>query len=179
MKQRAALIVTLLATLSAPAAFLPPAWAEERAVLTHDAVSAMIESPYQLGELLSRDGIWSIVNLDGKDAGYVFQTAPLAPITGFSSAPIDMLVALTTEGRFIDVELPNHNESTFASGLGPRDGAAARLSEPVSRPVDRRRDYGRRALWRGAQGADMVVLNGVTNATAELPPILWTGVRVI
>ncbi|MFT4794009.1 MAG: transcriptional regulator of nitric oxide reductase [Paracoccaceae bacterium] len=166
MKQRSALILRVALVLLALAVSCLPLRAQDDGLLTKDALGAMIEPPYQLGERLSDDGVWSIVNLDGKDAGYVFQTAPLAPIPGFSGAPIDMLVTLDREGRFIDVELLHHNEPIFVSGLG-----TAPLHEFLSQyqglsiadAITVGVPYG-----EGGQGSDMVFLNGVTKATASV-----------
>lgn len=143
-----------------------PAMAQDDPYLTRDALAAKIAPPYQLGERLSDDGVWSIFNLDGKDAGYVFQTAPLAPIPGFSGASIDMLATLDLEGRFIDVELLKHNEPIFVSGLGQapfhefmRQYKGLSIADAITIGVP----YG-----VAAQGSDMVFLHGVTKATASV-----------
>ncbi|MFT7391993.1 MAG: NosR/NirI family nitrous oxide reductase transcriptional regulator [Paracoccaceae bacterium] len=158
-------LVRLARALFLVAALASPALADE-AFLPPDAIAAKIEPPYQLGERLSDDGVWSIVNLDGKDAGYVFQTAPLAPLPGFSGAPIDMLVTLDLEGRFINVELLKHNEPIFVSGLGQapfhefmRQYKGLSIADAITVGVP----YG-----EAAQGSDMVFLHGVTKATASV-----------
>ena len=56
-------------------------------VLSQAELEVRVEPPYKLGEKLSETGIWSIVDLSGDDAGYVFETGPLAPLLGFSGAP--------------------------------------------------------------------------------------------
>ena len=72
----------------------------------------------ELGEQLSDDGVWQLLNSGGAEAGYVFETKPMAPLPGFSGAPINLLVVLDLEGNFLNVHLVSHNEPIFVSGLG-------------------------------------------------------------
>ncbi|MGF1474083.1 MAG: 4Fe-4S binding protein [Geminicoccaceae bacterium] len=74
--------------------------------------------PYKLGEPTGSDGVWTIVDAGGGPAGYVFETEPLAPLPGFSGAPINLLVTLDRDGRFLDVSIISQNEPVFVSGLG-------------------------------------------------------------
>ena len=83
-----------------------------------DVLAEKVEPPNVLGEKLSEDGVWSIVDPAGIEAGYVFQTGPLAPLPGFSGEPIDVLVTLDRDGLFLNAELLEHNEPIFVSGLG-------------------------------------------------------------
>ena len=135
-------------------------------LLSRDALAARIEPPFQLGKQVSENGVWTLVNLDGAEAGHVFQTAPLAPMPGFSGAPIDMLVSIDAEGRFIDVELLEHNEPIFVSGLGEaplhrflEQYRGLNLSDRITVGVP----YG-----AGGGGGDAVALDGVTKATASV-----------
>ena len=91
--------------------------AEKTAFLSAGEASRFVEPPYALGQSIS-PGSWELVNLDGRVAGYGFESEPLAPLPGFSGAPINMFVQITVEGRFIDVKLVRHNEPIFVSGLG-------------------------------------------------------------
>lgn len=88
------------------------------APLEQAALESHVAPPYRLGAQIDPRGAWTITDLAGADAGYVFQTAPLAPIPGFSGQPIDVLVTLGLDGRFIDAELLSQNEPVFVSGLG-------------------------------------------------------------
>lgn len=88
------------------------------APLGRDEIAGFIVPPYALGEPVNDKGVWSLRNSGGAEAGYVFETAPMAPLPGFSGAPINMLVLLDLEGRFIDLRLISHNEPIFVSGLG-------------------------------------------------------------
>src|SRR5690606_17786967 len=73
------------------------------APLDREALAGMIVPPYALGEPVNDKGVWTLLNSGGAEAGYVFETGPLAPLPGFSGAPINMLVTIDRDGRFLDV----------------------------------------------------------------------------
>ena len=136
-------------------------------VLTPDELALKVEPPYELGELLDENGIWSIRDRTGVDAGYVFETGPLAPLPGFSGAPIHVLVTMDSDGRFLRAELLDHNEPIFVSGLGQapfhefvRQYRGLSVLDPIVVGVP----YG--AGDRDATAA--VYLDGVTKATASV-----------
>ena len=86
--------------------------------LDPDTLATKIEPPNELGEQLSDNGVWSILDRTGNEAGYIFETGALAPLPGFSGAAINVLVTLDRDGRFLRAELLEHNEPIFVSGLG-------------------------------------------------------------
>ena len=62
-------------------------------------------APYALGERDDRLPVWPIFKQNATETelvAYVFESVDLAPIPGFSGTPIDLLVALTPEGSFLD-----------------------------------------------------------------------------
>ena len=75
--------------------------------------------PLELGTRDSALPMWSLLHPGGAIAGYVFESRELAPIPGFSGTPINLLVMIDPEGRFLDVRVLEHNEPVFVSGLGP------------------------------------------------------------
>ena len=103
----AGLVLSLTASLSA--------WAEPSG---RDVIAPLIVPPMELGEPLNDEGVWQLLNSGGAEAGYVFETEPMAPLPGFSGAPINVLVVLDLDGQFLDVQLISHNEPIFVSGLG-------------------------------------------------------------
>jgi transcriptional regulator of nitric oxide reductase/ferredoxin len=126
----------------------------------------MIVPPFSLGEPVGDDGVWQLLNSGGSEAGYVFETEPLAPLPGFSGAPINVLVMLDLEGRFLDVRLIEHNEPIFVSGLGEAPfrkffdqyrGLSISSTLVVGVP------YG-----DAASASSLVYLDGVTKATASV-----------
>lgn len=134
--------------------------------LSRDDLSAFVRAPFSLGEALNDKGVYSLLNSGGAEAGYVFETEPLAPLPGFSGAPINVLVVLDLEGKFLDVQLISHNEPIFVSGLGEAPfrkffeqygGLSISDSIVVGTP------YG-----EGASGSSLVYLDGVTKATASV-----------
>lgn len=136
-------------------------------VLSDEALAAKVEPPYELGEPLGDDGIWTIRDRTGIDAGYIFETGPLAPLPGFSGAAIHVLVTLDADGRFLRAELLDHNEPIFVSGLGQapfhafmRQYRGLSIFDPITVGVP----YG--AGNRDATAA--VYLDGVTKATASV-----------
>lgn len=134
--------------------------------LSRDDLSAFVRAPFSIGEALNDKGVYSLLNSGGAEAGYVFETEPLAPLPGFSGAPINVLVVLDLEGKFLDVQLISHNEPIFVSGLGEAPfrkffeqygGLSISDSIVVGTP------YG-----EGATGSSLVYLDGVTKATASV-----------
>jgi transcriptional regulator of nitric oxide reductase/ferredoxin len=143
--------------------FTPPAGAEP---LPADRISEMIMPPFSLGAPLNQPGVYSLLNSGGAEAGYVFETEPLAPLPGFSGAPINMLVVLDLEGKILDVRMIEHNEPIFVSGLGDAPfhkfleqyrGLSIASSIVVGTP------YG-----DAGGGGALVYLDGVTKATASV-----------
>ncbi|MFB2550510.1 4Fe-4S binding protein [Ensifer soli] len=151
------LALLLLALVALPAAAAP---------LAREALEAMIVPPYALGEPVNDKGVWSLLNSGGAEAGYVFETGPLAPLPGFSGAPIDMLVTIDRDGRFLDVRLVSHNEPIFVSGLGEaplRAFLEQYRGHSIREPLVVGTPYG-----AAGGGSDLVYLDGVTKATASV-----------
>lgn len=149
------LLVLVLSSLTAKAEPLP-----------REKIEPFIRAPFSLGEVLNESNVYALLNSGGAEAGYVFETEPLAPLPGFSGAPINMLVVLDLEGRFLDVQLIEHNEPIFVSGLGEAPfnkffeqygGLSISDSIVVGTP------YG-----DAAGGSQLVYLDGVTKATASV-----------
>ncbi len=143
------------------ALFSMPARALDRADL-----EPHVMPPFSIGEPVNDEGVWELLNSGGALAGYVFETEPLAPLPGFSGAPINILVMLDLDGRFMDVKLISHNEPIFVSGLGEAPfrkffeqyrGLSITSSIVVGTP------YGTQS-----GGDALVYLDGVTKATASV-----------
>lgn len=134
--------------------------------LDRSALAEMIMPPFSLGDPVNARGVYHLLNSGGGEAGYVFETEPLAPLPGFSGAPINALVTLDLEGNFLDVRLIDHNEPVFVSGLGEAPFHAffeqyAGLS--ISSSIVVGTPYG-----EGSLGSSLVYLDGVTKATASV-----------
>lgn len=136
------------------------------APLSHAALADMIVPPYALGDEVNGNGVWTLLNSGGAEAGYVFETGPLAPLPGFSGAPINMLVTIDRDGRFLDVRLLSHNEPIFVSGLGEaplRAFLEQYRGRSIREPLVVGTPYG-----DAGSGSDLVYLDGVTKATASV-----------
>ncbi len=134
--------------------------------LPREQIEPYVVPPYALGEQLDDKGVWELLNSGGAEAGYVFETMLMAPLPGFSGAPINILVLLDRDGRFIDVRLVAHNEPIFVSGLG--EAPFHKFFEQyrghsINEPLVVGNAYG----GAGA-GSDLVYLDGVTKATASV-----------
>lgn len=146
--------------------WLSSAVALAAAPLSRAEVEGFIIPPYALGDPVNEQGVWSLLNSGGAEAGYVFETGPLAPLPGFSGAPIDMLVMLDLEGRFIEVRLISHNEPIFVSGLGEapfRKFLEQYRGLSINTPMVVGVPYG-----EGAGGNGVTYLDGVQKATASV-----------
>ena len=135
------------------------------AYLSDEDAARFVEPPYALGESIGL-GAWELKNLDGRIAGYGFESEPLAPLPGFSGAPIDMFVQITVEGRFIDVKLVKHNEPIFVSGLGEaplRNFLSQYKGHSITESIVVGVPYGGKS-----SASSLVYLDGVTKATASV-----------
>lgn len=89
---RAACVI-LLSLLLVGSVLSRPADAQARTLSRQD-IAAFVQPPFALGPAVNDKGVYSLLNSGGAEAGYVFETEPLAPLPGFSGAPINMLVTL-------------------------------------------------------------------------------------
>ncbi len=134
--------------------------------LDREALADLIVPPYALGQPVNDKGVYALLNSGGAEAGFVFETQPLAPLPGFSGQPINMLVMLDNDGRFLDVRLIAHNEPIFVSGLGEapfREFLEQYRGHSISEDLVVGVPYG-----AGGAGSDLSYLDGVTKATASV-----------
>lgn len=134
--------------------------------LPRDVLEPYIVPPMSLGEQINDKGVWQLLNSGGAEAGYVFETEPMAPLPGFSGAAINMLVVLDLDGRFLDVQLISHNEPIFVSGLPEKlfyDFFKQYRGHSISDTLVVGSPYG-----GAAEGSALVYLDGVTKGTASV-----------
>jgi transcriptional regulator of nitric oxide reductase/ferredoxin len=134
--------------------------------LSRDVIAPYIAPPMELGERLNDEGVWQLLNSGGAEAGYVFETEPMAPLPGFSGAAINMLVVLELDGSFLDVQLISHNEPIFVSGLPEKlfyDFFKQYRGHSISDTLVVGSPYG-----TGSDGSALVYLDGVTKGTASV-----------
>lgn len=134
--------------------------------LDRAAMSEFVYAPYGLGEELGDKGLWELLNSGGGLAGYAFETELMAPLPGFSGAPINVFVMLDLDGQFLDVRLISHNEPIFVSGLG--EAPLRRFLEQYAGHSMSETMVVGNAYGDGGAGSPLVYLDGVTKATASV-----------
>ncbi|MDJ0992351.1 MAG: 4Fe-4S binding protein [Dinoroseobacter sp.] len=135
--------------------------------LTRAQVEGYVQPPFKLGNLINDNGVYELVNVYDEPAGYIFETLDLAPLPGFSGAPINLIVTLDRQGGFIDVKLLDHNEPIFVSGLGnaPFEAFVEQYRGlNIATPIVVGTPYGN----SGDDGSALTYLDGVTKATASV-----------
>ncbi|WP_233251903.1 4Fe-4S binding protein [Limnohabitans sp. Jir72] len=78
-------------------------------------------APLLVGEKDRDLPIWPILKQDLTSTtvvAYAYESIDLSPIPGFSGTPFNLLVALDTQGQFMDVRVISHHEPVFLDGLG-------------------------------------------------------------
>ncbi|MCB1352778.1 MAG: 4Fe-4S binding protein [Rhodobacteraceae bacterium] len=129
-------------------------------------LAPFVKPPMSIGNAVNDKGVYELLNSGGALAGYVFETEQLAPLPGFSGAPINVFVMLDLDGRFLDVRLISQNEPIFVSGLG--EAPFRRFFEQyrglsITAPIVVGTQYGRHE-----RGGSLVYIDGVTKATASV-----------
>jgi transcriptional regulator of nitric oxide reductase len=146
------------------------AWA---GVLTRDALTKVFPAPYLVKEREQDLPVWPIFKQSGPPnfttdlVGYVFESADLAPVPGFSGTPINLLVAINANGEFMDVAVLSHHEPVFLGGVG---------EEPLVRFLTQYKGLGlKQNITVGSStartvhlGGTNVYLDGISRATASL-----------
>ena len=142
-------------------------------VLTREALANAFPSPYLVKEKEKDVPVWPIFKQSGPPnfttdlVGYVFESADLAPVPGFSGTPINLLVAMNTNGEFMDVAVLSHHEPVFVGGVG---------EEPLVRFLTQYKGLGLKqniTVGSGTArtvhiGGTNVYLDGISRATASL-----------
>jgi NosR/NirI family transcriptional regulator, nitrous oxide reductase regulator len=78
---------------------------------------AAVPKSVEVGVRDSKFPVWPL--LQGRDiVGYLFRTDDLVDIPGFAGTPINLLIAMDSQGVFMDVRLIHQNEPVFVGGIG-------------------------------------------------------------
>lgn len=156
----ACLLASVLCSLTTAAGELAKADIERR-----------FQRPLHVGEKLREIPAWPLTSElkpDGGPVGYVFESIDLAPIPGFEGTPINLLVAIDADGKFLDVQVLRQHEPVFLGGLGPlplAEFVKQYRGKSLKQNIAISSAYGN----RDASGdGHRVVLDGVTKATASV-----------
>lgn len=90
-------------------------------VMTREELVRRYPVPYLVGEKDRAVPVWPIFQQNATEnrlAGYVFESIDLAPISGFSGVPVNLLIALDPKGNFLEVRVISQHEPVFLDGLG-------------------------------------------------------------
>lgn len=160
----AGMVVIVLALLST----VGPAAAGQ---LKRSDLEAKFSPPFAVGEKDEKLPIWPIFRTEGTQErlwGWIFESADLTPIPGFSGTPPNLLVILDAQGTFQRVAVISQHEPVFLDGLGPEpldrfveQYAGKTLAQNVKVGPPRGETGGRR------EGANAVI-DGVAKATASV-----------
>ncbi|MDI4658510.1 MULTISPECIES: 4Fe-4S binding protein [Xanthobacter] len=126
----AEMLGVLRSLLSLVLALVAAASASQAGELSREELVAKFSPPFVLGERDADLPIYPIFSTEGTQdrlVGYIFESADLAPIPGFSGTPPNLLITLGVEGTFQRVSVISQHEPVFVDGLGP---------EPLDRFVE-------------------------------------------
>lgn len=129
------------------------------------------QRPLHVGDKLREVPAWPLTSELTPSAGpigYVFESIDLAPIPGFEGTPINLLVAIDSAGRFIEVEVLHQHEPVFLGGLGPvplHSFVKQYKDKSLKQEISVASTYGN---TRGGASGNRVVLDGVAKATASV-----------
>lgn len=110
-----------LVFLGLMAALLGPA--AQAGMMDRAAMERAFPSPLIVGEKDRDLPVWPLYKQDATSTpivAYAFESIDFAPIPGFSGTPMNLLVALDKDGKFMDVKVLSHHEPVFLEGLGPQ-----------------------------------------------------------
>lgn len=128
-------------------------------------------SAIRVGDKLREIPVWPLIGElapDNGPVGYVFETIDLAPIPGFEGTPMNLLVAIDSSGKFMDVEVLRQHEPVFVGGLGPvpfdefvRQYQGKNIRQQITISTGQ-------SDPRSTSGANTVVFDGIAKATASI-----------
>lgn len=90
-------------------------------VMDRAAMENAFPSPLIVGEKDRDVPVWPIFKQEATATpivAYAFESIDFAAIPGFSGTPMNLLVALDKDGKFMEVKVLNHHEPVFLEGLG-------------------------------------------------------------
>ncbi|MFM8466199.1 MAG: 4Fe-4S binding protein [Oxalobacteraceae bacterium] len=111
--------------------------ASQAVTLKKADVDAYLSSRYAVGDIHPNVPVWPLFARESPDAnekpalvGYAFESVDFEPVRGYGGKPINILVAIDTEGNFLLSRLIDHREPLFRSEAG-----IAKLTEFASQYV--------------------------------------------
>ncbi|MGB0467118.1 MAG: 4Fe-4S binding protein [Pontibacterium sp.] len=131
------------------------------------AIKVLFPRVTRLGEPEQNPAVVPVYQLD-ELLGYAFQSTDLTDLPGFSGEPINLLVGIDVQGKFVGVTVLEHHEPIFIHGLGEgpmydfvHQYAGRSVTDRII--IDGRRKGSNEALDNGT-----VYFDGVTKATVSV-----------
>jgi NosR/NirI family nitrous oxide reductase transcriptional regulator len=126
-----------------------------------------------IGDKLRDVPAWPVYSEKNPNAGpvfYVFETFDLAPIPGFEGTPMNLLVEMDANGKFVDVQVLRQHEPVFLGGLGPAVfDEYLKQYRGVSIKQQIKINTGQSSRSAGnVVGPNTVVFDGISKATASI-----------
>ena len=140
-------------------------------VMTRETMAQAFPAPLIVGEKDRDLPVWPILKQDLTSTNvvaYAYESIDLSAIPGFSGTPFNLLVALDTQGQFMDVRVISHHEPVFLEGLGPA---------PLTAFVEQYKDLSLKQSIKittgqnnaaNKTGSANVYIDGVAKATASV-----------
>lgn len=138
-------------------------------VLSREMLSPYFPSPFVVGEKDPGLPVWEIFK-EGPvptPVGYAFESIDFAQIPGFAGTPMNLLVAIDTDGQLLSVRVLSQHEPVFVGGLG-EEPLNAFVEQYKGKSLLQNISVSSRMNRKGGISADEVVLDGVTKATASV-----------
>ncbi|MEW6707580.1 MAG: 4Fe-4S binding protein [Pseudomonadota bacterium] len=101
--------------------WLLAACAAQAGVMTRERLAAAFPAPLVVGERDAALPVWPVFKQEATETvlvAYLFESIDFAPVPGFSGTPVNLLVALDAQGRFLEVRVLSQHEPVFLDGLG-------------------------------------------------------------
>ena len=137
-------------------------------VLTREQLAQRFPPPLLVGEQHAALPVWPVFQAGPKGPELVaqaFETADIEPVSGYGGKPLNLLVVVDREGKFLDVALLVHNEPIFMSAKG-----TATLNEFAEQYKGLTLDHEVQVLSPKAQRSQtdkVATLHGVTAGTVS------------
>jgi len=141
--------------------------------LTKAELARWFPDPFLVGERDKAVPVWPIFKQSGPPnhtvdlVGYAFESADLAPVPGFSGTPVDLLVAMNTNGEFMDVAVLSHHEPVFLGGVG-EEPLVRFLTQYRGLSLQQNITIGSGTAPTAHVSSTNVYLDGIAKATASL-----------
>lgn len=137
--------------------------------LNREDVSRYFPPPFYVGEKDPEIPVW-VIYKEGpvpKAVGYAFESLDFTQIPGFGGSPMNMLVAIDTEGEIVGVWLLSQHEPVFVGGIG-EEPLKAFLKQYNGKSLLQNISVSSRLNRKGGISQDVVVLDGISKATVSV-----------